>query len=353
MAKKDDGIKDLDQTILDLRKKFGETAVIRGNMVVRNVEGLPTGAISLDNALGVGGIPRGRVSEIFGPEASGKTTICLEVIAGVQRNGGTAAFIDVEHALDTKYAAALGVDMEKLLFAQPGSGEEAFEICEALAKTGKVTIIVIDSIAALVPKAELEGDMDAASMGGQARLMGKGLRKLVAVINKTNTAIMFTNQLRQKIGVMFGNPETTSGGKAVAYYASTRLDIRRQEAIKDDGAAIGSKIKVTVKKNKVATPFKEAFFDIIYGKGIDKVGCLIETAIELELIKKAGSTLKFDGKGFNGYAKLREYLEQDNRLATLDNDVRTQLKLVPVKVVDEDLPAPEDTITIGGEVENE
>jgi len=341
--------KDLEATIAELRKEFGEGSVIQGNVVVKGVESIPTGSMSLDMALGIGGIPRGRVTEIYGPEASGKTTLCLELVANIQRRGGLAAYIDAENALDPVYAGNVGVNFDKLIFSQPDSGEQAMTIVEKLAKTGKVDIIVVDSVAALVPQAELDGEMTDANVGAQARLISKALRKLTGVVHKTNTALVFVNQLREKIGVMFGNPETTPGGRALKYYSSVRIDIRKLESIKDKEVHTGNRVKVKVVKNKVASPYKIAEFDILFGQGIDDVGDIIEVAINLGIIKKAGSTLKYDNKGYNGYAKLREALSAPEQYETLVKQLRDQLKLNPVKEVEEELAAPEDTLVVESE----
>ncbi len=260
------------------------------------IEVIPTGALALDLALGVGGVPRGRVIEIYGPESSGKTTLMLHVIANAQKAGGLAAFIDAEHALDPAYAKKLGVNLDDLLVSQPSSGEEALTICETLARSNALDVIVVDSVAALVPKAELEGDMGMATMGMQARLMSQALRKLTAVLNKSRTTCVFTNQLREKVGVMFGNPETTPGGKALKFYASVRLDIRRKDTLKDDsGNATGNHVRVKVVKNKVAPPFAEAEFDIVYNHGVDKEGSILDVGIEAGVVDKKGAWLQFNG----------------------------------------------------------
>ncbi len=290
--------KDLEAAISSITKSFGDGAIMRlGAQIVRPIEVIPTGALAIDLALGVGGIPRGRVIEIYGPESSGKTTLMLHVIANAQRAGGIAAFIDAEHALDPGYARKLGVDLDQLLVSQPDSGEEALTICETLARSNAVDVIVIDSVAALVPKAELEGEMGMATMGMQARLMSQALRKLTAILSKAKTTCIFTNQIREKVGVMFGNPETTPGGKALKFYASVRLDIRRKDAIKDSaGTAIGNHVKVKVVKNKVAPPFAEAEFDIFFNHGIDKEGSVLDTGVEDGVVEKKGSWLQFNGE---------------------------------------------------------
>jgi recombination protein RecA len=284
----------LDNTIATLNKRFGDGVIMRlGDARHLQVEVIPTGALSLDIALGVGGLPRGRVIEIYGPESSGKTTLCQHVIAEAQKRGGICAFIDMEHALDPRYAAQCGVDIDNLYVSQPDTGEQALEIADALIRSGTMDIVVVDSVAALVPRAEIEGDMGDAHVGLQARLMSQALRKLSGAIKQTNTIVIFTNQLRSKIGVMFGNPETTSGGNALKFYASVRLDIRRTEAIKAGGEVVGSRTKVKVKKNKVAAPFTEAEFDIMYNEGISKTGCVLDLAVERSLVEKRGAFFRY------------------------------------------------------------
>ncbi len=291
--------RDLDAAISSITKAYGEGSIMRlGDARAQTkIDVIPTGALAVDLALGVGGIPRGRVIEIFGPESSGKTTLMLHVIANAQKNGGLAAFIDAEHALDPAYAKKLGVNLDDLLVSQPDSGEEALTICETLARSNALDVIVIDSVAALVPKAELEGEMGMATMGMQARLMSQALRKLTAILAKSKTACIFTNQLREKVGVMFGNPETTPGGKALKFYASVRIDIRRKDTLKDAaGNAVGNHVKVKIVKNKVAPPFAEAEFDILYNHGINKEGSVLDVGIESGAVEKKGAWLQFDGE---------------------------------------------------------
>jgi recombination protein RecA len=321
--------RELDAAIASITKSYGEGSIMRlGDARAQvKIEVIPTGALALDLALGVGGIPRGRVVEIFGPESSGKTTLMLHVIAYAQKAGGLAAFIDAEHALDPGYAKKLGVNLDDLLVSQPDSGEEALTICETLARSNALDVIVIDSVAALVPKAELEGEMGMATMGMQARLMSQALRKLTAILAKSKTTCIFTNQLREKVGVMFGNPETTPGGKALKFYASVRLDIRRKDTLKDAaGNAIGNHVRVKVVKNKVAPPFAEAEFDIIYNHGINKEGSILEVGIENSVVDKKGAWLQFEGEliGQGKEAAQKALLENPALAQKIVNAILTQ-----------------------------
>lgn len=306
----------LDKALGDIVKRYGEGSIMRlGEAHSLEVEAIPTGSLSLDIALGIGGIPRGRITEIYGPESSGKTTLCLHIVAEAQQLGGTVAFIDMEHALDPAYAAKLGVNIEALLVSQPDTGEQALEIAETLVRSGAIDVVVIDSVAALVPRAEIEGDMGDASMGMQARLMSQALRKLSGAINQTKTAVIFTNQLRQKIGVMFGNPETTSGGLALKFYASVRLDVRRIQSIKIGPEIVGNRTRVRVVKNKVAPPFRTAEFDIMYNEGISKEGDIIDLATMLEIITKRGAFFSYgDIRLGQGRENAKEYLRQNPEL---------------------------------------
>lgn len=308
--------KALDVAMGQIEKQFGKGSVMKlGDFKAMNVESIPTGALSLDIALGIGGIPKGRIIEIFGPESSGKTTVALHMIAESQKAGGEAAFIDAEHALDPVYAKNLGVDIDNLIVSQPDTGEQALEITEALVRSGAVDIVVVDSVAALVPKAEIDGDMGDSHVGLQARLMSQALRKLTGVINKSNCVVVFINQLREKVGVMFGNPETTTGGRALKFYASVRLDIRRIESLKQDGEVIGNRTRVKIVKNKVAPPFREAEFDIIYGKGISKSGNILDVAVNLDIVNKSGAWFSYNGDRIGqGRENTKKYLEENPKI---------------------------------------
>jgi recombination protein RecA len=307
----------LDKAVGDILKRYGDGSIMRlGEAHSMVVDAVSTGSLSLDIALGVGGIPRGRITEIYGPESSGKTTICQHIVAEIQKLGGTAAFIDMEHALDPGYAAKCGVDIDNLLVSQPDTGEQALEIAETLVRSGGVDLVVIDSVAALVPRSELEGDMGDATMGMQARLMSQALRKLSGAINQTKTSVVFTNQLRQKIGVMFGNPETTTGGQALKFYASVRLDVRRVQSIKVGEEVIGNRTRVRVVKNKVAPPFRTAEFDIMYNEGISKVGDVLDLATQLEVVQKRGAFFSYgDVRIGQGRENAKEFLRQNPDLA--------------------------------------
>ena len=324
--------KALDATLLQLRKRYGEGSIMKlGGSSSLNVSAIPTGSLALDAALGIGGIPRGRITEVFGPESSGKTTLCQHIISEAQRGGGVAAFIDAEHALDPDYAAKCGVDVDNLYISQPDSGEQALEIAEALVRSGALDVLVIDSVAALVPRAEIEGEMGDAHMGQQARLMSQALRKLVGVIKRSNTAVIFTNQLRMKIGVMFGNPETTAGGNALKFYAAVRLDLRRMEAIKSGTDVIGNRTKARVKKNKVAPPFRTAEFDIMYEEGISKAGDVLDIAVNSEVVEKRGSYYSFgEVRLGQGRENVKGFLKENSQvLDEIEARVREELHLPP------------------------
>ena len=317
--------KALETTLLSIKKRFGDGAIVRlGEATHLDVDAIPTGSLSLDIALGVGGVPRGRVTEIYGPEASGKTTLCQHIVAEAQRMGGVAAYIDMEHALDPTYARKCGVDIDNLYISQPDTGEQALEIAEALIRSGAVDVVVIDSVAALVPRAEIEGEMGDAHIGLQARLMSQALRKLSGAIKQSNTAMIFTNQLRMRIGVLFGNPETTSGGRALKFYSSVRLDMRRVQAIKQAGEIIGSRTKVRVVKNKVAPPFREAEFDIMYNEGISWVGDVLDLGTEMELIEKRGAYYSYgEIRLGQGRENAKQFLRENPELTLeIENRIR-------------------------------
>ena len=333
----DDKKKLLEQTILQIEKEFGKGSIMKlgSYAATRNIEVIPTGCLPLDVALGVGGLPRGRIIEIYGPEASGKTTVTLHVIAQVQKMGGTAAFIDAEQALDPVYAANLGINLDELYISQPDSGEQALDILDYLVRSNAVDLVVVDSVAALTPRSELEGDMGDSHMGVQARLMSQALRKIIAVGNKSNTCIIFINQLRDKIGVMFGSPETTTGGKALKFYSSVRLDVRKIDQVKDGSEIVGSKTRVKVVKNKVAPPFKTAEFEIIFGKGISNSGCILDMAITYGLIEKSGSWFSYNGEKIGqGRENAKLYLEQHPEIMDLLSE-KIKAQLNPTSTDDE------------------
>jgi recombination protein RecA len=321
----------LDLTLSQIEKQFGKGTIMRlgGKDALVGIDVISTGALSLDAALGVGGLPCGRIIEIFGPEASGKTTLALQVVAQAQKKGGMAAFIDAEHALSPAYSRRLGVDIDNLLVSQPDNGEQALEICEALVRSSAVDVVVVDSVAALVPKAELDGEMGDPSMGLQARLMSQAMRKLTAIVSKSHTCLIFINQIREKIGVMFGNPETTSGGRALKFYSSVRIDIRRITSLKDGDVVVGNRTRAKVVKNKVASPFREAEFDIMYGEGISVEGDLLDLGVEKNMIEKSGSWFSFKGERIGqGRENARQFLKENPDIRTrLDTDLRKLLGL--------------------------
>jgi recombination protein RecA len=337
--------KALDAALAQIEKQFGKGSVMKmdDSSVIEGIESVSTGSLGLDIALGIGGLPKGRVIEIYGPESSGKTSLTLSVIAQMQKKGGTAAFIDAEHALDTQYAAKLGVNVHELLISQPDTGEQALEITDMLIRSGSVDIIVIDSVAALTPRAEIEGDMGDSHMGLQARLMSQALRKLTGNIKKSNTMLIFINQIRMKIGVMFGNPETTTGGNALKFYASVRLDIRRIGAIKRGDEVIGAETRVKVVKNKVAPPFRQAEFDVLYGEGISREGEIIDQAVNLDLIEKAGSWYSYNGEKIGqGKDNVREYLKQNSDIA---QEIEQKI-LAKANIINAEMVTPEDTAEV-------
>ncbi len=329
---KDEKRKALELAMTQIDRQYGKGSIMwLGEDKKTPIDVISTGSISLDAALGVGGVPRGRIIEIFGPESSGKTTLALHVIAEAQKTGGLAAFVDAEHALDAHYANLLGVDTENLLISQPDTGEQALEITETLVRSGALDVVVIDSVAALVPRAEIEGEMGDAQMGLQARLMSQAMRKLTAAISKSKTCVVFINQIREKIGIMFGSPETTTGGRALKFYSSVRLDIRRTASIKEGENVIGNRTKVKVVKNKVAPPFREAEFDIIYGQGISKIGDLLDLAVNMNIVEKSGTWFSFKEERLGqGRENVRKYLDQNPELlATIEKKVRQNLGLFP------------------------
>ncbi len=333
MASGNGKVEALDRTLSDLTKRFGDGAIMRlGEASHLKVEAIPTGSLALDLALGVGGVPRGRVTEIYGPESSGKTTICQHIVAEAQKAGGVAAFIDMEHALDPVYAARCGVDVDNLYIAQPDTGEQALEIAEALVRSGAMDVVVVDSVAALVPRAEIEGDMGDAHMGLQARLMSQALRKLSGAIKQSNTAMVFTNQLRMKIGVMFGNPETTSGGRALKFYASVRMDVRRIQSLKEKGEVIGNRTRVRVTKNKVAPPFRQAEFDIMYNEGISRVGDILDIGVEMGVIEKRGSFYNYhDERLAQGRENAKLFLKEHPPIADeIEARIRATADTIPL-----------------------
>ena len=352
MAENTEKKKALEAAMSQIEKQFGKGSVMKlGEFKAMEIEAIPTGALSLDMALGIGGVPRGRIIEVFGPESSGKTTLALHVVAESQKMGGEAAFIDAEHALDPVYAKKLGVDIDNLIVSQPDTGEQALEITESLIRSGALDVIVVDSVAALVPKAEIDGDMGDSHMGLQARLMSQALRKLAGAINKSKTVLIFINQLREKIGVMFGNPETTTGGRALKFYASVRLDIRKIENIKQDGEVKGNRVRVKVIKNKVAPPFREAEFDIVYGEGISKAGNILDMAVNMDIIEKSGSWFSYDGNRIGqGRENVKKYLKENPEiLADVEQKVRANFAKAFQDSLGEELPEVDED----GEFEDE
>jgi recombination protein RecA len=348
MAIVDDRAKAVELALAQIEKQFGKGSIVRlgSREALLPIAVISTGSISFDAALGVGGVPRGRVSEVFGPESSGKTTICLQIIAEAQKAGGLAAFVDAEHALDPGYAKKLGVDVDNLLVSQPDSGEQALEITEALVRSGAIDVLVIDSVAALVPKAELDGEMGDSHMGLQARLMSQALRKLTGTVSKSRTALIFINQIREKIGVMFGNPETTTGGRALKFYSSVRIDIRRIAAVKEGDVVVGSHTKVKIVKNKVAAPFREAEFDILYGEGISKEGDVLDLAVTHNIVEKSGAWYSYGGERIGqGRENTRGFLKENKEVfAKLDAELRKRLGIGVAKAEVPEVPA-------GGEVQ--
>ncbi|MBQ5967320.1 MAG: recombinase RecA [Clostridiales bacterium] len=337
--------KALDAALMQIEKQFGKGAVMRlGEQTGMAVDVIPTGALTLDLALGVGGLPKGRIIEIYGPESSGKTTVALHVVAESQKQGGTAAFIDAEHALDPVYAAKIGVNIDELIVSQPDTGEQALEITEALVRSGAVDVVVIDSVAALVPKAEIDGEMGDSHVGLQARLMSQALRKLAGIISKSSTVCIFINQLREKVGVMFGNPETTPGGRALKFYSSVRLDVRRVESLRNGGEVIGNHTRVKVVKNKVAPPFREAEFDIMYGEGISREGCIIDLAVDKDIMEKSGSWFAYNGQKIGqGKDNAKNYLKEHPEVRDeIEDKIRALLSGKEVAEADAAVESSED-----------
>ena len=330
IEKNSEKMKVLDAVLLQIEKQYGKGSIMRLGDEAGSIEidVIPTGCLALDIALGIGGLPRGRIIEIYGPESSGKTTVALHAIAEAQKMGGVAAFIDAEHALDPVYAKKLGVNLEDLYVSQPDTGEQALDIADALVRSSAVDIIVVDSVAALTPKAEIEGDMGDSHVGLQARLMSQALRKLTAIVNKSKTCVIFINQLREKVGVMFGNPETTPGGKALKFYASMRLDIRRMDTLKDADGAVGNRTKAKIVKNKLAPPFKQAEFDIVFGEGISQTGCIIDLGVQFDIIGKSGAWFSYNGdKVAQGREKMRQFLKDNPELTKeIENKIRAAAK---------------------------
>ncbi len=340
----------LEVALGQIEKQFGKGSVMKlGEFKAMNVEAIPTGALSLDIALGIGGVPRGRIIEIYGPESSGKTTLALHIIAEAQKENGEVAFIDAEHALDPVYAKNLGVDINELIVSQPDTGEQALEIAESLIRSGALDVIVVDSVAALVPKAEIDGDMGDSHIGLQARLMSQALRKLAGAVNKSKTVIIFINQLREKVGVMFGNPETTTGGRALKFYASVRMDIRKIENIKQDGDVIGNRARVKIVKNKVAPPFREAEFDILYGKGISKEGNILDIAVGLDIIVKSGSWFSYKGERIGqGRENVKKYLiDNPEMMKEVEEKIRQNMAQAFENSLNEEIKEDEEALDEG------
>lgn len=347
MVKDENKLKALDAAISNIEKQFGKGSIMKlGDANVNfNIEAIPTGSLSLDIALGLGGVPKGRVIEIYGPESSGKTTVALHIIAEVQKNGGIAGFIDAEHALDPVYAKNIGVDIDNLYISQPDSGEQALEITETMVRSGAVDIVIVDSVAALVPKAEIDGDMGDSHVGLQARLMSQALRKLTPVVSKNNCVVIFINQLREKVGIMFGNPETTTGGRALKFYSSVRLDVRRIETLKQAGEVIGNRTRVKIVKNKVAPPFKETEFDIMFGKGISKEGDILDLATNIDVVQKSGAWFAYNGEKIGqGRENAKQFLAQHpDIMKEIDTKVRKHYKIGEFAETSEETEVLEDS----------